>query len=96
MPKVLMPPLLQLGFFDRRLGVLEDVVQVVEGGACFLGQRGLDQGRGLAALVGTGQEQHVIDDAAQALQLLQVRLQHFEIVFGAGDAWLTALSVSAD
>ncbi|MNP30215.1 hypothetical protein D3C76_1232790 [compost metagenome] len=82
----------QLGLFDRGLGiavdtdadlgVFEDVVQVIEGGGYLFGQRRLGQCRGLAALVGAGEEQHVVDDAAQALELLQVRLQHFEVVLG--------------
>ncbi|MNC44264.1 hypothetical protein D3C75_931640 [compost metagenome] len=86
----------QLGLFDGHLGiaahahadlrVFENVVQVIEGGRHFLGQRGLGQGSGLAALIGTGQEQHVVDDAAQALQLLKVRLQHFEVMLGAAPA----------
>ena len=83
----------QLGFLDGGVGiaayvhanlrVFEDVVQVVERGRHFLCQRGLGQGSGLAALVGTGQKQHVVDDAAQAFQLFQVGLQHFEIMLGA-------------
>ncbi|MNQ82347.1 hypothetical protein D3C85_973960 [compost metagenome] len=82
----------QMRFLDARAGiavhlnpdlrVFEYEIQVVEGRGDFFGQGGGGQFSGLATLVGTGQEEHVVDDAAQALEFFEVRLQHFEIVFG--------------
>ncbi|MNT08069.1 hypothetical protein D3C72_1427970 [compost metagenome] len=67
---------------DAYLGVFENVVQVIEGRRHFFGQRAAGQGRGLAALVGAGKEQHVVDDGAQAFEFFQVRLQHLEVMLG--------------
>ncbi|MNI80990.1 hypothetical protein D3C73_1375670 [compost metagenome] len=46
------------------LGVLEDEVQVIQGGCDLARQRSGGQFGGLAALVGAGQKQHVVDDRA--------------------------------
>ncbi|MNL30404.1 hypothetical protein D3C87_1521380 [compost metagenome] len=64
------------------LGVFEDEIQVFQGGCHFIRQGGGHQFGGLAALVGAGEKQHVIDDRTQPFQLFEVRLQHFEVVFG--------------
>ena len=80
-----------MGFFDvdrgiaadphADLGVFEDEIQIVESGCHFIGQGAFDQLGGLAALVGAGEEEHVVDDRTQAFQFFEVRLQHFEVVF---------------
>ncbi|MNH31715.1 hypothetical protein D3C79_921090 [compost metagenome] len=65
---------------DPYLRILENEIQVFQGRGHFLGQRGGRQFGRLAALVGAGKEQHVIDDGAQSLELFKVRLQHLEIM----------------
>ncbi|MNS98903.1 hypothetical protein D3C72_1332840 [compost metagenome] len=62
------------------LGILENEIQVFQSRGHFISQRSGRQFGGLAALVGAGQEQHVVDDRAQSLELFKVRLQHLEIM----------------
>ena len=64
------------------LGVFKNEIQVFQGRRHFIRQRGGGQFGRLAALVGAGEEQHVVDDRTQSLKLFEVRLQHFEIMLG--------------
>ncbi|MNT54617.1 hypothetical protein D3C72_1917920 [compost metagenome] len=47
---------------DLNLGIFKDEVQVFQGRRHFIGQRCRGQFGRLAALIGAGQEQHVVDD----------------------------------